>query len=174
MLCQPQTSWTCEGGMAGTGAGGAPGGAGGAGGAVSDGGVACGPEGCEEPVCYEVPAPSLCMQRHFFPCEVASDCGGGFDCVESYYYECDGGGDSDAGRPSGGSGGVSGMSGAAGTGMGGEGADAGSDDPYECHQVPSGEHYCSLQNLPCESDTECPAGLECQAYYEYMPYGMYS
>jgi uncharacterized protein (TIGR03382 family) len=165
MLCQPQTNWTCEGGMAGTGAGGGTGtaGVGGVGGA---GGAACGPEGCEEPVCTEVPAPSLCIQRHFLPCEVASDCGGGFDCVESYYYECNGGAGGAPSMPGGGvggTGGVGGVGGAAGTGVGGD------DGSYECHQVPSGEQYCSLQNLPCESDTECPAGLECKGYYEYPP-----
>jgi hypothetical protein len=150
MACQAQSSWTCDGDggspMGGTGgtAGTGIGGAGGAG------------------ECTEVPAESLCIFRHHLPCEAASDCGGGFDCVESSYWECSGGGE--AGTGAGGvGGGVGGVGGAGGFGMGGAG------EPTECHEVPSGVSYCNLQDLPCETNADCFEGLRCEEQYVYQP-----
>jgi hypothetical protein len=170
MACQAQTTWQCDGG--GAGAGGAAGAAGA--GSAQDAGVVedCQRgEMCEPPtatVCTEVPADSLCIPRYELPCAVANDCGGGFDCVQSTYWECSGGGSVDA------DGGVS----AAGTsapppvvGAGGSASDGAEPDTdggmgspsYECHEVPGTSLYCQLQDLPCEADSECPDGLQCLA-----------
>jgi hypothetical protein len=160
MACQTQTTWVCD--VSAGGAGGAAGGVAGAAGTFA--GMAGIGGGAGEPSCHEEPAPSLCIARHQLPCEEASDCGGGFDCVESYYYECSGGG---AGGSAGAAGMVAGAGGAGGVAGGMTGGSGGSDEPWECHQVPSGTFYCSLQNLPCESDAECAEGLSCEPYYEY-------
>jgi len=160
MKCQPQTTWVCEGGGMG-GAGGSAGGvagtgASGVGGAPADGGF-------EEPSCEEVPAPSVCIPRYDLPCETATDCGGGFDCVETYYWMCGGGGP--------GMGGFGGAGGAVG-GTGGDGdgdgdGDGEADGGTSCEQIPSGTNACQLQDLPCESSSECPEGLECVEQYIY-------
>lgn len=160
MACQEQTGWQCSGGgMAGTGAGGA-GGVGGAAGAA--GMEACGPDGCgEPPVCEEIPADSICVARHQLPCETASDCGEGFNCIESFFFTCHG------------TAGSGGAAGAAGTSAAGAGGVSGMGDPGMpgndgvCEYVPSGYNYCDVQVLPCASDAECPAGLECVDYYVY-------
>jgi len=149
MACQPQTNWVCEGGGY-AGASGA-GGVSGAGGFPGMG--PCDPDGnCEEPpTCEEVPADSLCIPRYQLPCEVAADCGGGFACVESYYWTCMGGG-------------------SAGMGAGGAPAeDAGVGEEVVCEQIPSGESYCELQVVPCEASSDCPEGLECLEQYIYGP-----
>jgi uncharacterized protein (TIGR03382 family) len=158
MACHAQTTWECSGGMAGASAGGT-------GGAV-DAGV------YEESTCVEVPADSVCIPRHQLPCTVASDCGGGFDCVQSTYWECSGGGaggmggDADGGTaPQAGAGGAVAADAGASTPVD---ADGGVDYPggdYECHEVPSAEQYCSLQDLPCTADAECPEGLSCLNRY---------
>lgn len=151
MACQPQSNWVCEGGMAGTGAGGDAGGPGGAGGAGE---------------CHEVPGDSLCVMRSQLPCEEASDCGGGFDCIPQTYWECSGGGEggSTAGGGSGGAAGTiaAGAGGAAG-GIGGDGSMG------ECHEVDAGNGWCQLQDLPCESDADCFDGLRCDEQWIYGP-----
>lgn len=160
MACQPQTAWVCEGGgmggVGGVGGGVAGTGAAGVGGApIVDGGFE------EPPTCEEVPAPSVCIPRYDLPCEAASDCGGGFDCVETYYWSCGGGG--------------TGMGGFGGVGGGPAPTDAGSDEEgetdgggsWECEQVPSGSNACQLQDLPCETNADCPAGLSCLEQYIY-------
>lgn len=176
MGCQAQTRWECDGGgaggsggSAGTGASGAggtagmyPAGAGGAaGGIAEDAGVEdpCLPDGTGcMPSCHEAPADSICIPRYQLPCETASDCGGGFDCVESFYTICTGGGSA-------------GMGGAGGTGgAGGEPIDSGViDGEYTCEEVSNGINTCELQVIACETHADCPAGLECQGHYEYPP-----
>lgn len=160
--CQPQITWVCDGS-------GAAGASGGASGGIAGAGSVCPPgEMCAPAECYEEPGESLCIPRYSLPCEVSEDCGGGFDCVQSSYWECDG-------------------SGAAGAGVGTAGASGGGEmlpppptDPTEplppdgssmgsCHEVPSEEHYCQLQDLPCESDDECPSGLDCIDQYVWLP-----
>ena len=165
MACRAQTTWQCSGsGSAGAGGGGAVGGAGGGddGMQPADGGVA------DEPYdCVEVPADSLCIPRYELPCTVASDCGGGFDCVQSTGWECSGSGAAGAGspRPPVATGGMTG----GGTSDGGTSdgdADGGVGYPdYECHEVPGTDYYCQLQDLPCTATAECPEGLECLDQY---------
>jgi uncharacterized protein (TIGR03382 family) len=58
--------------------------------------------------------------------------------------------------------------------VGGGPEDAGAVDEGEadggssvCEQVPSGSNACQLQDLPCDSTTDCPDGLECLEQYTY-------
>jgi hypothetical protein len=167
MACHQQSYWVCDGGMAG-GAGGAPAGSCRPDGSCDD------PDSFPEPTCWEEAGDSLCTPRHQLPCEIAIDCGGGFDCIESIYWVCSGMGTAGAG----------GSIGAAGSGMepappteppsGGEAQDAGPgvptpDGEYECHEESTGQFYCQLQDLPCGADADCPDGLECKEQYLYPP-----
>jgi uncharacterized protein (TIGR03382 family) len=168
MACHADRYLICDGGMAGSGVGGSFGAAG-AMAAPCD--PAAGP--CEEPPlavepdCHEETGQAVCTPRHELPCEVASDCGGGFDCVPSSHWVCTGMG-----------GAGSGAGGAAGA-VGGptdppaddpaDDRDAGSEGDFECHEEPSGVSYCQLQELPCGSDADCPDGLLCQDQYIYQP-----
>jgi len=177
MACRAQTTWQCDGGAAGGGSGSV--GAGGAAGSslpVASAGSEC-PLGemCRPPdpimsSCVEVPADSLCIPRYQLPCTQASDCGGGFDCLQAANWECSGGlgaetdagvesGDMTTAPSSGGSGGAAG----APSGMDADGGVA--EPPDECHAVPSTDFYCQLQDLPCSADDECPEGLKCQDRY---------
>lgn len=171
MACQAQTTWQCDGGGAGSGSAGA-GGAAGSSPPAADAGACAPGEMCptEEPSCVEVPADSLCIPRYQLPCTVASDCGGGFDCIQSSYWECDGGmgTDADGGVSTAGTGAVAPLAGAGGSA--GSGTDVDADGgvslpPDECHEVPSTDYYCQLQDLPCSADSECPDGLKCLDQY---------
>jgi len=174
MACHQQSYWVCDGGMAG--------GAGGSAGAPAG---SCRPDGsCEDPgsfptpTCWQEPGESFCTPRYQLPCEVGSDCGGGFDCIESIYWVCTGMGS--AGSGAGGSPGSetpppdrdptppvgSGGSSAPSAGAGGS---AGFGGDYECHEERSGQFYCQLQDLPCSADADCPDGLECADQYSYPP-----
>jgi hypothetical protein len=157
MACHAQTTWECS-GMAGAGGGSAAGA-----GSPVDAGVS------EDPTCIEVPADSVCTPRHQLPCTVASDCGGGFDCLQSTYWECTGGGSAGIGGDA--DGGTAPQAGAGGAGgasappVDADGGVAYPGDDYECHEVPIPEYYCSLQDLPCSADAECPEGLLCLNRY---------
>jgi hypothetical protein len=173
MACHQQSYWVCDGGMAG--------GAGGSAGAPAG---SCRPDGsCDDPgsfptpTCWQEPGESFCTPRHQLPCEVASDCGGGFDCIESIYWVCTGMGT--AGSGAGGSPGSEtpppdgdptppvGSGGSSAPSAGAGGSPAGGD--YECHEERSGQFYCQLQELPCSADADCPDGLECADQYSYPP-----
>jgi MYXO-CTERM domain-containing protein len=85
-----------------------------------------------------------CTPRINLPCQADADCGEGYECAESRWYGCSGGGavstDADGGFVF---------------------ADAGS----VCQWYTS--TYCKVLDVPCESDSECANGLRCQPHYEY-------
>jgi MYXO-CTERM domain-containing protein len=154
MVCyaQPQTVCTA---YPSAGAGGA-GGMGGAAGACAD------DEMCAASVteCHEELGAPVCVPRHVPPCSADADCGPGFSCEEAIAYECSGGMVAGAG----------GSGGTAGAGSAGEPADtddgtpAGMDEPDvagTCTEQPTGQFYCQLQAISCESDADCPGTLEC-------------
>jgi uncharacterized protein (TIGR03382 family) len=155
MACHAQSYYVCDGGMAGAGGSAAP---------CAPGEMCAPPDPVLPPTCWEEAGDSLCTPRHQLPCMAASDCGGGFDCIEATYWVCSG-------------------SGVAGTGAAGSGAaDPGMPlppdttpmpgprpDPSECHEERSGTFYCQLQDLPCSADTDCPDGLQCRDNYVYPP-----
>jgi hypothetical protein len=152
MACYAPRYYVCDGGAAGAGGFAAP---------CAPGAMCPTPEPTEPPNCYEEVGDSLCTPRYQLPCTVASDCGGGFDCIEATYYVCSGGG-----------------MGAAGSGTSTDpGMPVPPDmaapprpvDPSECHEEPSGTFYCQLQDLLCAADADCPAGLSCQDNYFYPP-----
>jgi MYXO-CTERM domain-containing protein len=105
--------------------------------------------GCGEPVpvdagtqCHEEIGDATCTLRYHVPCSAAADCGPGFACEEEVYTVCSGGG----------------MGGSPAAHDGGAVA-----DPGECHTESSGNFVCRLLNLPCDSNGDCEAGLECQS-----------
>lgn len=110
-----------------------------------------------EPETCEAVVERACVPRWLAPCEDASSCGAGFDCVEQSYEQCSGGG----------AGGADGSGDAFAPPQ-----DAGVDtdpDPAEppppedtCTTVNTGEHYCVLQETACSVDADCTAGLTCQ------------
>ena len=171
MACQAQTTWQCDGGGAGSGSSAA--GAGGGSAMGGSGAPECPPgEMCNPPtetVCVEVPADSICIPRYQLPCTVASDCGGGFDCLQSSNWECSGSagtGGMAGGAASGGMGAPQPAGGSSGSAGAFADADGGvAEPPSECHEVPSASYYCQLQDLPCSADAECPDGLKCLDQY---------
>jgi uncharacterized protein (TIGR03382 family) len=92
--------------------------------------------------CTEHQGASYCTLRANLPCRTDSDCGDGYDCIQSTTTSCWGGGSVD---PDGGYTTVDGG----------------------CVTEPSDYFYCQLQRLPCETDSECPSGLTCRDQYYY-------
>jgi uncharacterized protein (TIGR03382 family) len=108
-------------------------------------------------------------------CTDDADCGGGFDCQRSTYWECSGGGvggatdggwasPAGAGASTCAGGAVAQDAGAATMAVDADGG-VGYPDDYACHEVPSPDSYCALQDLPCTEDAECPEGLSCLNRY---------
>lgn len=88
---------------------------------------------------------AFCIPRYAASCDVDDDCGPGFTCEALEACSC------------------SGSSGAMEGGEGdSEGTDANDGAEDGCVCEPTDERYCALQDLPCESDEECPAGLVCE------------
>lgn len=116
--------------------------------------------------CHQVAGDPTCTPRYQLPCQVAADCGAGFACEEQRYTVCSASGM--AGSPSKDLPDAMTATGSAGDGTaGGEVAiDAGVAEDggysYECHEESSGSFYCRLLELPCGSNADCAAGLECQ------------
>lgn len=88
---------------------------------------------------------AYCIPRYAASCEADEDCGPGFTCEALETCAC---------------------SGSSGTMEGGEGDEDSPEGTFEeCVCEPSDERYCALQELPCTSTEECPAGLECVIGY---------
>lgn len=85
---------------------------------------------------------SRCTLRANLPCQTGSDCGDGYDCIRGTSTTCWGGGKVDA-----------------------DGSVTIEDSG--CTTEPSDYSYCTLQPLPCELDSECPAGMTCRDQYSY-------
>lgn len=130
--------------------------------------VACSPDGeCPEPAC-ETETYSQCTQPWNAPCEVAADCGEGFDCV--YYEECScSGAEADPASPTPDPGAAPEPASDADAA---EAAPANPATPVaplpldpncECRQSETGS--CQLQEVECEADSDCPAEWTCQPVY---------
>lgn len=91
---------------------------------------------------------STCAERHNVPCREDEDCGPGFDCNRDPYTTCSGGG---------------------GIEPGADGGWVFVDAGTECTTVTPELGWCSLQQLPCESDSECPDTFSCQPQFNYPP-----
>jgi hypothetical protein len=114
----------------------------------------CDDEGCytieEEEVCGE-DIHHECGYPYEGECEVDDDCGEGFSCVPMEACWCtdyDSGGDIKTDE-----------AGASGDIV----IDTDPSDEPVCGCEPTGDNYCQLQEILCESDADCPAGLECVA-----------
>lgn len=89
-----------------------------------------------------------CIPRYASSCDVDTDCGPGFTCEAAEICVCSG-------------------SAGAMEGSGDDGENASEQENLEqqeeeCSCEPSDELYCVLQDLPCESNEECPTGLTCE------------
>lgn len=102
-------------------------------------GVACSSEdpNCEqtEPTCTET-TEAYCVPRYFAPCQIDADCGSGFTCETSEICSCSGStGSSEEGEPT--------------------------DFSEDCSCEPTGEKYCNLIPVVCDTDNDCASGLVC-------------
>lgn len=101
---------------------------------------------CQSPACTqddECPKDMVCyahscVPRYVPPCQVASDCGDGFECVERMQCGCSGGG-----------------------GVSRDGGMVSVQDA-SCMCQPTGESDCELQSKTCDSATDCPNGWTCE------------
>ncbi len=125
-----------------------------------------------EPVQCETVTESRCVPSYQAPCEQSADCGEGFDCVERMDCRCSGGG----------TGGASGGGevpvdsdeadgGAAEPASGDFGTDPSpvpdpelpsSSEEVPCECAPSGDFYCKMHEISCETEAECPEGWTCE------------
>lgn len=101
---------------------------------------------------------SYCVPPYFAPCSEDADCGEGFSCVEGETCGCSAGG----------AGGTSSGDGASTDGSSGSGS-SGTDEVPDCGCEPSGELYCQLDEMPCESDADCPDDFVCEAIPTTVP-----
>jgi MYXO-CTERM domain-containing protein len=113
----------------------------------------CAPgEECPEPPpeedCVET-SEAYCVPAFLAPCEADADCGAGFTCVQGEICSCSGGG---------GSGGVPEPLPVPEEGGGQK------DGEDDCICEPSGDFYCELIPVPCETAADCEAGFECLSY----------
>ena len=120
---------------------------------------------CPTPEPRPRPPPDQCMTHHgepctprwAVPCKQAADCGEGFDCKEliemSLRREAGGSGAGGAARRRR-------SSRHAGRRRCGRAAAAGAAES-RARRGPTGEFVCELKDLPCDTDDDCPAGLEC-------------
>lgn len=147
------------------------------------GSAACAPdEDCmpPEPADCTTEEYKQCTPRSELPCETASDCGEGYDCVEAVSCSCSGmasGGSAEPGTTTG-----AGMAGGsmpsvtptdtaptpgastAAPPVPADGEPLPADAlPPDCSCSPSGTNYCQLQEIPCEADSDCPADFNCVA-----------
>lgn len=129
----------------------------------------------DEPSCQCDPAPecaatseSYCTPTYLLPCQAASDCGVGFDCVEETLTTCSSGGS--AGRPAPQPGapippsdGDTPESGSAGSSSSGE-APAPLPEPIEpsCTTEPAGVSHCVAKEIACNATSDCPVGWLCE------------
>jgi MYXO-CTERM domain-containing protein len=116
-------------------------------GGSAPGGSSSGSNPAPEPTNCTTQNESYCVPRYFAPCEAASDCGAGFDCVQESYTTCSGGGF----RPDDGSGSSS-------SGMGP------APDEDACETTLLDSKYCQLQEIDCLDSQTCPEGLTCESY----------
>ena len=148
LVCKTFTLSDCPAGAPGetVGAGGASGGGSGdSGGGDAAGGAPGAPPPPPDEEC-ESHSESFCVPPYIGPCAADADCGPGFSCVEIESCACHGGAGSTG---AGGYGGVP-------SGAGGEGGEP------ECVCEPSGESWCRVDPIPCETDGDCEDGTSCQ------------
>lgn len=92
----------------------------------------------DAPTC-ESQTEAYCVPRYVAPCQAASDCGPGFTCEAAELCSCSSGGS-----------------------MGGDGGSEPSPDQEpDCACEPSGEQYCQVVVVECQTDTDCAQDLEC-------------
>ena len=117
-------------------------------------------EDCWELKYYE------CVERWLLPCDVASDCGDGFECTAVQNCGCTGGTGASAGSDDGG---VDSDEADSPTDAGTPSADSSGDEEEvssggvvsNCSCEPAGYGQCTLIPQICTSDSECPTGMTC-------------
>lgn len=91
---------------------------------------------------------SYCLPPYLAPCQIDSDCGEGFSCVEAQMCECSGGDAPSRGTDSDGS----------SESADSANADAGVDN---CTCSGTGQFYCELNEQACAGDADCAGDLIC-------------
>lgn len=119
--------------------------------------------------CEEI-TEAFCAPAWVGACEVDSDCGDGFACVEAEVCECSSSGGSSGGMPPAPGGSPEPMPDGDGSSDGGEGEDPGRemDAPIDegeadCSCFGTGELYCEPVEVACASDGDCPAEWSCES-----------
>ncbi len=141
----------------------------------------CATSGCacasDQPNCDCAPSDDICTPeieryctpKYLLPCQAASDCGDGFDCVEQVTTTCSSG----SGNASSGSGGGSDNPGSGDFAKpapppdGAEPAPLPEPDPAptpdpSCTSEPSGVFQCVARELACDQASDCPPGWLCE------------
>lgn len=89
---------------------------------------------------------AYCVPPYYAPCQVDADCGGGFACKDIEICSCS---SDPSPEPD------------PGTGSGSDGA----PDEGSCECGPTGDKYCELIPVECETDADCGSGQTCQDLY---------
>jgi MYXO-CTERM domain-containing protein len=110
-----------------------------------------------------------CMYQYEAPCEADADCGEGFSCVPEEICTCIGGDDmvdTDGDGTSDGTAGVAPKDPAVDED---EPMPVGDSDAIDCSCEPTGTNRCELQEIDCEDDADCPAGMICAVPHDTVP-----
>jgi MYXO-CTERM domain-containing protein len=112
-----------------------------------------------EPECQTV-TESACVPNYMLPCQQASDCGAGFECVPME--ECGCSGSSGTGTSGSSGGATPAEPGAAGAAGDAEPEPVPKPEPPSCTCTPTGVNGCTIIVTECTSADQCPDGWSCE------------
>lgn len=92
---------------------------------------------------------SLCVPKYVAPCQVDTDCGSGFTCEAVEICQCSAGSPPSDGTDSGGE---------------GDGEDREPTPDEDCSCAPTGDMYCQIIEVACDTDSDCAQDLVCEDF----------